>query len=92
MIFLTYLLTYLYEDHKFESIICKQKIKRQKNIVYIKGDFIENFSKPLFLSIIMDEPNLLVELINGYGRTFSAEHVSTSLDDRCATLLLHKNF
>ena len=38
----------------------------------------------------MDEPSRLVELINAHGGRFIAEHVSTSIEDKCATLLLHK--
>ncbi|MGR6830935.1 DUF2913 family protein, partial [Aliivibrio wodanis] len=47
-------------------------------------------SRPLPLSIIMDEPSRLVDIINGHGGMFIAEHLSTSIDNRCATVLLHK--
>lgn len=92
------LLTYLYEDHWFESTLDDPDITREKGVIYSSEKTIERcfnsdneLIEPLPNYIIMDEPSRLVELINGHEEgMFIAEHVSTSIEDRCATLLLHK--
>jgi hypothetical protein len=91
------LLTYLYEEHGFESTLDNPDIEREKGVIYSNEKTIERcfnddneLIEPLSNYIIMDEPSRLVELINGHGGLFIAEHVSTSIEDRCATLLLHK--
>jgi hypothetical protein len=91
------LLTYLYEEHGFESTLDNPDIERESGILYTDNELIDaSFSdlhilaKPLPLFIMMDEPSRLVDIINGHGGMFVVEHLSTSLDDRCATLLLHK--
>ena len=91
------LLTYLYEEHGFESTLDNPDIERESGVIYTDNELIDtSFSdqhilmKPLPLFIMMDEPSRLVDIINGHGGMFVVEHLSTSLDDRCATLLLHK--
>ncbi|MGF1907809.1 DUF2913 domain-containing protein, partial [Aliivibrio salmonicida] len=46
--------------------------------------------EPLPNYIIMDEPSRLIDIINGHGGIFIAEYLSTSANDDCATILLHK--
>jgi hypothetical protein len=91
------LLTYLYEQHGFESTLDNPEIEREPGIIYTDSELIDTcfsdeniLSRPLPISIIMDEPSRLVDIINGHGGMFIAEYVSTSIDDKCATLLLHK--
>nr|WP_014343618.1 DUF2913 family protein [Aliivibrio fischeri]AEY78204.1 hypothetical protein [Aliivibrio fischeri] len=91
------LLTYLYEEHGFGSMLDSPDIEREPGILYTDNELIDaSFSdqhiltKPLPLFIMMDEPSRLVDIINSHGGMFIAEHLSTSLDDRCVTLLLHK--
>ena len=91
------LLTYLYEQHGFESTLDNTEIEREPGIIYTDSELIDTcfsdeniLSRPLPISIIMDEPSRLVDIINGHGGMFIAEYVSTSIDNKCATLLLHK--
>jgi hypothetical protein len=91
------LLTYLYEEHGFESTLDNPDIERESGVIYTDNELIDTsfsdqhiLTKPLPLFIMMDEPSRLVDIINGHGGMFVVEHLSTSLDDRCATLLLHK--
>ena len=91
------LLTYLYEEHGFESTLDTPEIERETNIIYTDSELIDTcfsddniLSRPLPIFIIMDEPSRLVDIINGHGGMFIAEHASTSTEDKCATLLLHK--
>ena len=91
------LLTYLYEAHGFESTLDTPEIEREPGIIYTDSELIDTcfsdeniLSRPLPISIIMDEPSRLVDIINGHGGMFIAEHLSTSIDNRCATVLLHK--
>jgi hypothetical protein len=91
------LLTYLYEQHGFESTLDNTEIEREPGIIYTDSELIDTcfsdeniLSRPLPLSIIMDEPSRLVDIINGHGGMFIAEYLSTSIDNRCATVLLHK--
>lgn len=91
------LLTYLYEEHGFESTLDNPEIEREHGIIYTNSELIDTcfsdenmFSRPLPLSIIMDEPSRLVDIINSHGGMFIAEYLSTSIDNRCATVLLHK--
>ncbi len=91
------LLTYLYEEHGFESTLDNPEIEREPGIIYTDSELIDTcfsdeniLSRPLPISIIMDEPSRLVDIINGHGGMFIAEHLSTSIDNRCATVLLHK--
>ena len=91
------LLTYLYEEHGFESTLDNPEIEREPGIIYIDSELIDTcfsdeniLSRPLPISIIMDEPSRLLDIINGHGGMFIAEHLSTSIDNRCATVLLHK--
>ncbi|MGR6862741.1 DUF2913 family protein [Aliivibrio salmonicida] len=91
------LLTYLYEQHGFESTLDNPEIERREGIIYTNSELIDTcfsddniLTKPLPLSIIMDEPSRLVDIVNGHGGMFIAEHLSTSIDNRCATVLLHK--
>lgn len=91
------LLTYLYEQHGFESTLDNPEIEREAGIIYTDSELIDTcfsdeniLSRPLPISIIMDEPSRLVDIINGHGGMFIAEHLSTSIDNRCATVLLHK--
>ena len=91
------LLTYLYEQHGFESTLDNPEIEREPGIIYTDSELIDTcfsdeniLSRPLPISIIMDEPSRLVDIINGHGGMFIAEHLSTSIDNRCATVLLHK--
>ena len=91
------LLTYLYEQHGFESTLDNPEIEREPGIIYTDSELIDTcfsdeniLSRPLPLSIIMDEPSRLVDIINGHGGMFIAEYLSTSIDNRCATVLLHK--
>lgn len=92
------LLTYLYEEHGFpSSILDNSECEREKGVIYAERELIDSFfneenilTQPLPLSIIMDEPNLLVALINARGGVFIAEHISTSVSNQCATLLLNK--
>ena len=91
------LLTYLYEAHGFESTLDDPSIERKAGVIYSNEETIsrcfndENvLTEPLPNFIIMDEPARLVDIINGHGGMFIAEHVSTAPDDNCATLLLHK--
>ena len=91
------LLTYLHEKHGFESTLDWPEIERKKSVIYTKSELIEHcfsddniLTTPLPFYIVMDNPTRLVELINDHGGMFIAEYVSTSIDDRCATLLIHK--
>ena len=91
------LLTYLYEQHGFESTLDNPEIEREPGIIYTDSELIDTcfsyeniLSRPLPLSILMEEPSRLVDIINGHGGMFIAEHLSTSIDNRCATVLLHK--
>jgi hypothetical protein len=91
------LLTYLHEKQGFESTLDSPEMKRRKGVIYTNSELIERcfsddniLTTPLPLFIIMDNPSRLVELINGHGGMFIAEYVSTSIDDKCTTLLLHK--
>ena len=91
------LLTYLYEAHGFESTLDTPEIEREPGIIYTDSELIDTcfsdeniLSRPLPISIIMDEPSRLVDIINGHGGMFIAEYLSTSIDNRCATVLLHK--
>lgn len=38
----------------------------------------------------MEEPTRLIDIINGHGGIFIAEYLSTSINDNCTTILLHK--
>lgn len=91
------LLNYLYEEHGFESTLDNPEIERVAGIIYTDSELIDTcfsnenvLTRPLPLSILMDEPSRLVDIINGHGGMFIAEHLSTSIDNRCATVLLHK--
>ncbi|MGF1803794.1 DUF2913 family protein [Aliivibrio sifiae] len=91
------LLTYLYEAHGFESMLDDPEVIRKKGIIYTDNELIDTcfndenvLSRPLPISIIMDEPNRLVEIINGHGGLFMAELISTSMTDESTTLCLHK--
>ncbi|MGF1804299.1 hypothetical protein L4C31_03500 [Aliivibrio sifiae] len=70
---------------------------REKGIIYTDKDLIDTcfsdeniLSRPLPISIIMDEPTRLVDIINAHGGLFIAELVSTSISDKSTTLRLHK--
>ncbi|MFA1563031.1 DUF2913 family protein [Aliivibrio fischeri] len=91
------LLTYLYEAHGFESMLDDPNIEREKGIIYTDNELIDScfsdehvLSRPLPISIIMNEPERLVDIINGHGGMFLAEIVSIKPDDNCATILLRK--
>ncbi|OCH41416.1 DUF2913 family protein [Aliivibrio fischeri] len=91
------LLTYLYEAHGFESMLDDPDIEREKGIIYTDNELIDScfsdehvLSRPLPISIIMNEPERLVDIINGHGGIFVAEIVSIKPNDNCATILLHK--
>ncbi|MFA1563276.1 DUF2913 family protein [Aliivibrio fischeri] len=91
------LLTYLYEEHGFESMLDDPNVEREKGIIYTDNELIDScfsdehvLSRPLPISIIMDEPERLVDIINGHGRMFVAEIVSIKPNDNCATILLQK--
>jgi len=90
------LLTYLYEQHGFASVIENTDEVREKSVIYttqklLDASFTDEHSLtiPLVMFIIMDEPSLLVALINGHSEMFTAEHASTSIDNS-AKLLLHR--
>ena len=90
------LLTYLYEEHGFASVIETVDEEREKSVIYttralIDASFTEShaLTTPLPMFIIMDEPSRLVALINGHGGMFTAEHVSTSIHNNSAQLLIH---
>ncbi|MUJ28024.1 DUF2913 family protein [Aliivibrio fischeri] len=91
------LLTYLYQEHGFESMLDDPDIEREKGIIYTDNELIDScfsddnsLSRPLPISIIMNEPERLVDIINGHGGMFVAEIVSIKPDDNCATILLRK--
>ncbi|MUK76592.1 DUF2913 family protein [Aliivibrio fischeri] len=91
------LLTYLYEEHGFESMLDDPDIGREKGIIYTDNELIDScfndehvLSRPLPISIIMNEPERLVDIINGHGGMFVAEIVSIKPNDNCATILLRK--
>ncbi|OCH48793.1 DUF2913 family protein [Aliivibrio fischeri] len=91
------LLTYLYEEHGFESMLDDPDIEREKGIIYTDNELIDScfsdehvLSRPLPISIIMNEPERLVDIINGHGGMFVAEIVSIKPDDNCVTILLRK--
>ncbi|MBD1576940.1 DUF2913 family protein [Vibrio sp. S11_S32] len=91
------LLTYLYEEHGFESMLDIPEGKREKGVIYTDKALINTcfndeqiLSRPLPLSIIMDEPSRLVDIINALRGLFMAELVSTSMSDKSTTLRLHK--
>jgi hypothetical protein len=91
------LFTYLYEEHGFESVIDTDDVERKKSVIYTDRELIDaSFTDehvlitPLPIFIIMDEPSLLVALINGHGGMFTAEYVSTCMDSHCAKLLIHR--
>ncbi len=91
------LLTYLYEKHGIESTLDQPDVQREKGVIYTNNGLIETcfnddnlLITPLPLFILIDAPSLVVEIINAHGGVFMAEYVSTAIDDRCATLLLHK--
>lgn len=90
------LLTYLYEQHGFASVIENADDVREKSVIYttqklLDASFTDNHSltTPLVMFIMMDKPSLLVALINDHSGMFTAEHTSTSMDNS-AKLLLHK--
>ncbi|MFA1563322.1 DUF2913 family protein [Aliivibrio fischeri] len=91
------LLTYLYEEHGFESMLDDPDIEREKGIIYTDNELIDScfsddnsLSRPLPIFIIMDEPSRLMDIINAHGGLFMAELVSTSISDNSTTLCLHK--
>lgn len=91
------LLTYLHEQHGFASSIETADLARKKNVIYTTRALIDasftdehTLTAPLSMFIIMDEPSHLVALINGHGGIFTAEHVSTSIDNASAKLLIHR--
>ncbi|GEK16025.1 DUF2913 family protein [Aliivibrio fischeri] len=95
--YLFILLTYLYEEHGFESALDNPDSQQEPGIIYTNSELIDTcfseenaLSRPLPISIIMNEPSQLVDIINGHGGMFIAEHLSTSIENQCATILLHK--
>lgn len=91
------LLTYLHEKHGFTSSLDEPESHREKGILYTSSEEINTcfnddnlLITPLPLFIIMDEPERLVELINGHGGMFVAELASSSTTEGCATIVLQK--
>lgn len=91
------LLTYLYEQHGFASSIESPEEEREKNIIYTSRELIDaafndmqSLTTPLPIYIIMDNPSLLVTLINGHGGMFTADYISTSKGDGITKILLHR--
>ncbi len=91
------LFTYLYEEHDIKSMLYDPESKQESGIIYTDSGLINTYfsdegilTKPLPLSIIMDKPSQLVDIINNHGGVFIVEHLSTSINNQCANLLLHK--
>lgn len=91
------LLTYLYEEHGFESTLDDLSVERKKGVIYSSEETItrcfddkNQLIEPLPNDIIMEEPTRLIDIINGHGGIFIAEYLSTSINDNCTTILLHK--